>query len=279
MDQGGFVVREAVGALVVSATQGVPYSGKKQSMFDESDDDDDDMDPIEKERRKKKFAKLLLNSWDHTRLDADDLKSAIGQNLLLIQHEDLMLEQQTTRSVKDQIKLYARRTMGMMLSAGLLGVAAYVIIRLTITSSELEQQLSETQFASFSAFLVPVAVSLLNAFQPPIIIKIAQFEQWDDPGRQVKYTVWRLFVAKLLNVILQVASFSMLADPVLLRGRSFGFSDQVLMREVRASVEKAFVPTTTTVVGYTCRADQVHLAHTTDRMKLRNDPIVCSRLG
>ena len=79
------------------------------------------------------------------------------------------------------------------------------------------------QFASFSAFLVPVAVSLLNAFQPPIIIKIAQFEQWDDPGRQVKYTVWRLFVAKLLNVILQVASFSMLADPVLLRGRSFGF--------------------------------------------------------
>ena len=294
MDQGGFVVREAVGALVVSATQGVPYSGKKQSMFDESDDDDDDMDPIEKERRKKKFAKLLLNSWDHTRLDADDLKSAIGQNLLLIQHEDLMLEQQTTRSVKDQIKLYARRTMGMMLSAGLLGVAAYVIIRLTITSSELEQQLSETQFASFSAFLVrrecvlwraprthhfavaqvPVAVSLLNAFQPPIIIKIAQFEQWDDPGRQVKYTVWRLFVAKLLNVILQVASFSMLADPVLLRGRSFGFSDQVLMREVRASVEKAFVPTTTTVVGYTCRADQVHLAHTTGRTWLRNDPIV-----
>lgn len=51
---------------------------------------------------------------------------------------------------------------------------------------------------------VPVAVTLLNAFQPPIIIKLAKFEQWDDPGRQVKYTVWRLFIAKLLNVLLQV---------------------------------------------------------------------------
>jgi len=57
---------------------------------------------------------------------------------------------------------------------------------------------------------------------------------------------------------LQVASFSMLADPVLLRGRSFGIEDKTLMREIRASVMKQFVPATTAnTSGYTCRADQV----------------------
>ena len=50
----------------------------------------------------------------------------------------------------------------------------------------------------------------------------------------------------------------MLADPVLLRGRSFGIEDKTLMREIRASVMKQFVPATTAnTSGYTCRADQV----------------------
>ena len=54
------------------------FLGKVATMFDEDEDDQDDQDPLEKERKKKKFAKLLLNAWDHTRLDTEDLKSAIG---------------------------------------------------------------------------------------------------------------------------------------------------------------------------------------------------------
>ena len=50
----------------------------------------------------------------------------------------------------------------------------------------------------------------------------------------------------------------MLADPVLLRGRSFGIEDKTLKREIRDSVMKQFVPATTAnPSGYPCRADQV----------------------
>jgi len=130
------------------------HSGKVATMFDEDDEDDDDHDKLEKERKKQKFAKLLLNAWDHTRLDTADLKQAIGQNLLLIQHEDTMLEQMTKRSFRERVKLYTRRVVGLVLSLGLLGLAAYVIILLTITSSELEQQLAETAFSAFATFIV-----------------------------------------------------------------------------------------------------------------------------
>lgn len=51
---------------------------------------------------------------------------------------------------------------------------------------------------------MPAAVSIMNGIQPTLIAKIATFEGWDDSGSYIKWMVWRLFISKLLNVIIQV---------------------------------------------------------------------------
>jgi len=129
----------------------------------------------------------------------------------------------------ERVCVYSRRVAGMIASLAVLGVAGLCIVALTIYSSSLESDIAETQLAAFAAFIVrgygstctwrssyrffvcaqvPVCVTLINAIQPVVIIKIAKLEKWDDPGQQVKYTVWRLFVAKLVNVLLQVRTES-----------------------------------------------------------------------
>lgn len=44
----------------------------------------------------------------------------------------------------------------------------------------------------------------MNAVQPPVLTLIAQFEGWDESGSYIKWMVWRLFISKLLNVLIQV---------------------------------------------------------------------------
>lgn len=149
-----------------------------------------------------------------------------------------------------------------------------------MTSSELETSIAQTPFAPAAAFIVPISVSILNAMQPPIIIALGKFERWDDPGFQVKSVVWRLFLGKLLNVLLQVhpeqpravcagvhaaesvlacctclsvqvMTFSLLADPYLLRGQTYGFGAASVLT-ARVSAEKKFQYS-----SFQCRADQV----------------------
>ena len=57
---------------------GSAFREKQHASLDSDSSDDEDEDALVKERKKKKFAKLLLNAWDHTRLDSNDLKAAIG---------------------------------------------------------------------------------------------------------------------------------------------------------------------------------------------------------
>ena len=94
----------------------------------------------------------------------------------------------------------------------------------------------------------------MNSIQPPLLTAIASFEHWDDNGSYIKWMVWRLFIAKLLNVGIQVFTFALLSDPYLLRGKTFGF-DTTFLSVVRESATPPFEEDT-----FTCRLDQVRLS-------------------
>lgn len=203
-----------------------------------------------------KYSKITLNAWDYSLVATDvaDLKYAIGEQLLLAIHEDEVADAQRKRSWKEDAKLYTRRVVGLLLSISLQAGAAYVIIQLTITSATLAELIRESGgdlLAPLADFIVPVAVSVLNALQPPILTALSKFEKWDSGGTQVKTLVWRLFIAKMLNMLLQVFSFAQLADPYMLRSPSFGMSDTSFLISVRQSTQKRFQPE-----SYQCRADQ-----------------------
>ena len=99
---------------------------------------------------------------------------------------------------------------------------------------------------------MPAAVSIINVLQPPIITLLSKLEGWESGGSAVKWLVWRLFLAKLLNVLIQVLSYAELADPYLFRGRTFGFTDSRFLKSVRDNTAVQFSPS-----SYACRADQV----------------------
>jgi len=203
-----------------------------------------------------KYSQITLNAWDYSLVATEvaDLKYAIGEQILLALHEDEVADLQRKRSIKQDAILYTRRGVGLLLSVALQGGAAFVIIQLTITSAQLANVIKATGgevLAPFADFIVPVAVSVLNALQPPILTALSKFEKWDSGGTQVKTLVWRLFIAKMLNMLLQIFSFAQLADPYMLRGPTFGFSDTDFLVSVRQSTQKRFQPD-----SYACRADQ-----------------------
>jgi hypothetical protein len=98
---------------------------------------------------------------------------------------------------------------------------------------------------------VPAAVSLMNAVQPPLLKLIAGFEKWDESGSHIKWMVWRLFISKVLNVVIQMFTFALLADPYLLNGKTYGF-DTTFLDTVRDSATPLFQQS-----QFDCRADQV----------------------
>eukprot|EP00644_Phytophthora_capsici_P011868 jgi/Phyca11/72776/gw1.12.677.1 len=65
-------------------------------------------------------------------------------------------------------------------------------------------------------FIVPAVVTVINAILPKLISLLTAIEKWDDVGFAIKAMVTRLYLAKILNVLIQLFSFALLLDPLLL---------------------------------------------------------------
>ncbi|EGZ19256.1 hypothetical protein PHYSODRAFT_441591, partial [Phytophthora sojae] len=71
-------------------------------------------------------------------------------------------------------------------------------------------------FAPYASSIVPAVVTVINAILPKLISLLTTIEKWDDVGFAIKAMVTRLYLAKILNVLIQLFSFALLLDPMLL---------------------------------------------------------------
>lgn len=169
---------------------------------------------------------------------------------------------------------------------GIIGLTAQsAMVSQLVTSQLANQDSSLASVAStIGSSLVPAVVSIINAIMPPLIQVITAFEKWDTTNMTIKQLVFRydgtpwlalllsllllrlspspslslplplsvlclsMYSAKMLNVLIQVLSYTVLADPYLLSSKTY--------LKFRPSIAK---PATLTSTGglYVCRGDQV----------------------
>ena len=76
--------------------------------------------------------------------------------------------------------------------------------------------LSKEQEANIPIDVVPLVVSIINTVIPKIIIKLVALEAYDDKMDEVEQVVSRIFVSKTINNVIQLVSYSLLANPFFL---------------------------------------------------------------
>ncbi|RHY14164.1 hypothetical protein DYB36_001857 [Aphanomyces astaci] len=129
-----------------------------------------------------------------------------------------------------------------------------LIVLLTVFSSKLQLTIKQQvpALTAYATSIVPLGAAVINGALPPIISTLTKFERWDDQGFEIKAMVTRLFLAKVLNILIQLWSYGMLLDPYMLTTDVAPFDWLPLPFEIRSSVMIKFKGDT-----YACRAEQV----------------------
>lgn len=151
--------------------------------------------------------------------------------------------------------LYARRIVAFLCYLVVQASSWYVIILLTTQSSQIQAHIAaEADFLSgYVSSLVPAVVTIINSLLPTVISLLTALEQWDDAGFAIKAMVTRLYLAKILNVMIQLFSYALLFDPYLLTGQlEIGHWLTIDGARIRKNVMLEFKPSV-----YECRAEQV----------------------
>ena len=68
---------------------------------------------------------------------------------------------------------------------------------------------------------MPAAVTVINAVSPVFIQKLTDFERWDDERSRVTRLLLRMYLAKVMNAVILVFSFTLLGSPYMLATRDY----------------------------------------------------------
>ncbi|KAG7389885.1 hypothetical protein PHYPSEUDO_009399 [Phytophthora pseudosyringae] len=206
---------------------------------------------------KPKYSRILLNAWDFSLTTQDqvgDLTKTIAEQVKLVMEEEKRAETIESRTKKQKYILYMRRFVAFVFYLAIQAASWYLIILLTTQSSQLQHQIATkaAMFAPYASSIVPAVVTVINAILPKLISLLTAIEKWDDVGFAIKAMVTRLYLAKILNVLIQMFSFALLLDPLLLTSTQsilnmFTFEGSA----VRKNVMLEFKPE-----NFACRAEQ-----------------------
>ncbi|KAK1944433.1 Transmembrane channel-like protein 1 [Phytophthora citrophthora] len=208
-------------------------------------------------RSQPKYSRILLNAWDFSLTSHDqvsDLRKTIAEQVKLVMEEEKRADTIKSRTKKQNYILYTRRLIAFIFYLAIQAASWYLIILLTTQSSQLQLQIAAkaAMFAPYASSIVPAVVTVINAILPKLISILTAIEKWDDVGFAIKAMVTRLYLAKILNVLIQLFSFALLLDPLLLTSTQnilelFTFEGST----VRKNVMLEFKPKT-----FACRAEQ-----------------------
>ena len=163
-----------------------------------------------------KYAKLLLNCWDHhisTVRESTDHKLFIAESLRMLVQDAELAAESSSRTLKQKIVLYLKRAL-LIFVYFLLQLAGWTLIVLLIAGQiEFVNDLQAQIPRGLPIDVVPLTVTLLNVIMPKLIVILLKLEKYDDQGTVIKQTVFRTFLAKTFNILIQVMSYMLLADP------------------------------------------------------------------
>lgn len=155
-----------------------------------------------------RYAKLIFTAWDWTIVDlntAQDIKTTIVSNFEILKLEDDAGRIIAERTQKEWTRLYIRRSIGISLNMCLLGGgwAGIIISKFTLNA---DLGAEYTGIVKSIITLLPVIIpSAINGVLPAATDFLVDFEKWDDPAFALTLRVGRLYLAKILNALIQAA--------------------------------------------------------------------------
>ncbi|EKX48316.1 hypothetical protein GUITHDRAFT_162455 [Guillardia theta CCMP2712] len=155
-----------------------------------------------------RYAKLAFTAWDWAIADdsaAQDMKDAISQNFRILKFEDELADRIRNRSQQEWTRLYVKRSVSLFFNfialAG--GWSTIIVSKFILFTGRVNNSSGLTgQLLALVPNIIPSAV---NGIMPQVVDFCVDFEEWDDPAFVLKMRVSRLYAAKILNALIQVA--------------------------------------------------------------------------
>lgn len=150
-----------------------------------------------------KFARLAFAGWDFNLSDAsavEDAKIQASEDMQMKLKEDEVLEARLNRTKEERNALLRRRVVGIGVNCVLIlcSWGGIFVVTWVTTTSELTGVLGSIHQ------LIPltnVTVSVINGVLPFLTKMLVKYEQYDDMATKFKMETTRLFMGKILNVL------------------------------------------------------------------------------
>lgn len=159
------------------------------------------------EAKLKKFSAIVFNSWPwglNSEADSSDQSTNI-QNLVSNALADFIKKREAAnRTAKQKTALLIKRIIGSSIFLFILACGWVVIILLALSEKDIGEQFKDsgTAFSLFMRFLPKFGISIVNAMFPALTSKITAVESWDTSSFIITVQIVRIYVAKVLNIVL-----------------------------------------------------------------------------
>ena len=175
------------------------------------------------------FALYSADAWDHGITifsESWDRKSAVTQQLHTTLHRATIEAEIKGRSRWVRAKIWGKRGLGVFLSILVQAGGWYLLYNLIDRQNGAFKGFFTSDFfknnPTTANLAVPLAISSLNAIIPTVIwMIVVKTEKWDDKKTEMKQITLRVFIAKVLNVVIAVISAALVWDPRMFKHTSY----------------------------------------------------------
>eukprot|EP01031_Cornospumella_fuschlensis_P025600 gene25600-30915_t len=192
------------------------------------------------------YSQNVLCMWDCTnvrKLDVEEAKAHAGNTLLQQLEETHSIGKSRARSQYQTFLLYSRRMLALIVYLLVLFASCALILYVTLSADYIAESAGRIipGGSNIQSFIAPLLLNLISGVMPEISKRITNFEMWDSSETNASIMLIRVYVSSLVNVLLLLSSYMVLADPFLLA------YDSQLRNSFGLSVSNQ----------YDCRMDQV----------------------
>lgn len=207
-----------------------------------------------KDVKLKKFAASVFNNWTwsiNTETDSFDQSVNISNQLTTALKDEARLREASRRTAKQKTALTIRRIIGSSIYIFILCTGWVIIILILVSEDAFISAVAPSGILSLILGFIPkLGVSIVNAMFPALTITITALENWDDPSFIVKLQIIRMYIAKMLNVILfATLNLALATNRVLFNvGEEISYDSSYKCREDQAGINLLLLVVSETIM-------------------------------
>lgn len=159
------------------------------------------------EAKLKKFSAIVFNSWPwaiNSEVDTSDQFSNIQNLISNAIAETIKQQNAANRTAKQKTALLGKRIIGSSIFLFILMSGWVIIALLALSEKNIASNFenSGTALRLFMRFLPKFGISAVNAMFPALTSKITAVESWDTSSFIITVQIIRIYLAKVLNIVL-----------------------------------------------------------------------------